>query len=285
MAGRIAKWRGRLNLGQIEDLAALKVQEFQQRLKEAGLSVPPIPPVPAEYIALTISELSVRGVPELLYDGKPLSGLLDMERAEILYNENEPAGRRAFTIAHELGHYFLHYLPAVEMARQPTLFDGLDFPHFDKLKRAEKPAARFFRCNDLVVAPAAPEESTDEPVSVPRLTRCQLEDTETQANLAKIIRLKELADRTEWEANIFARGLLMPSELVRWLNKKHDGEVAVMADELGVTQTALRYRLNGLNLRHDENMGLGASYSSKTRTFNPSSENSSNKSPIQGTFF
>ncbi len=283
MAGwRGGKWRGRPNQGQIEDMAVQKVAEFRRKLQAAGLSVPEIPPVSSEYLALTITELSVRGVEQLLHEGKSLAGMLDMAQAEIVYEEADAPGRQNFTIAHELGHYFLHYLPAVEMARQPTLFDTLNFPHpepDEKLERAEQPRpVRFFRCSEVELV----EEETDNPSTSPtdakptRLGRRELEDLQSKTHLAKIIRLRDLANRLEWEANIFARGLLMPSELVRWLSKKHTGDVAAIATELGVTQTALRYRMNGLGLRQDDDKGLGPAYGVRPKSPN---------SPQQGTFF
>jgi Zn-dependent peptidase ImmA (M78 family) len=284
MVRRGGKWSGRPNLGQIEDLAIKKVAEFRRCLQEAGLSVPEIPPIPAEYIALTITELSLRSIKELSHDGKAMAGLLDMERSELLYEESDPPGRQSFSIAHELGHYFLHYLPAVDLAQQPTLFDTLEFPNPEpgvKLERAVKPAARFFRCSELAVTASAEEDETTEvipekPAKTGRLSRRELEKPEAKAQLVKAIKLKEVADRTEWEANIFARGLLMPSDLVRSLNKKHAGDVEAMAEELGVTQTALRYRLNGLRLRNDENKGLGPGYNIRPRT---------EDNPTQGSFF
>jgi Zn-dependent peptidase ImmA (M78 family) len=261
---RSGKWTNRLNLGQIEDLAVQKVAEFRRTLLAAGLNVPEIPPLAADYLALTITELSVRSVVKLSYANKRLSGMLDMERAEIVYEEHDPPGRQNFTIAHELGHYFLHYLPAVEMARQPSLFDA---PHFDfgldeKLTRpsAQRPA-RFYRCSETVITTTEDEAETPAPPTEPaKIGRRELEDPSTQAHLAKIIRLHELETRIEWEASIFARGLLMPSDLVRWLNKKYSGDVTAMSAELGVTPTALRYRLNGLRLRQDDDKGLGSSY-------------------------
>lgn len=277
---RRGKWNGRLNMRQIEDLAGQKIAEFQRRLKEAGLTIPEIPPVPAEYIALTITELSVRGVRSLTHDGRSLSGLLDTEQAEILYDEEENQGRQGFTIAHELGHYFLHYLPEVEAVRQPTLFDGLEFPQSGSglLERAGKPAGRYFRCSELALNTTSADEEGEEivPTTSTKIGRRALDDPDSKAQLAKIIRLKELATRIEWEANVFARGLLMPRDLVRWLNKKHAGDVPAMATELGVSQTAMRYRLNNLNLRQDADKGLGAAYGFK----NPDPHD-----PQQGTFF
>ena len=282
MPPRNSKWKGRPNLGQIEEQAIHKVAEFRRKLQSVGLGIPDIPPVPVEYMTLTLTELSVRGVAGLAYEGKPLAGLLDMERAELLYEESDVAGRQNFTMAHELGHYFLHYLPAVEMARQPTLFDVLERPHLDFMRSGsdDKPAARFFRCSELAIIPDTGEEDGEEGNGDPAarsVGRRELEDPTTKARLAKIVRLKELSDRAEWEANIFARGLLMPSDLLRWLNKKYAGDVPAMAAELSVTPTALRYRLNGLGLRQDEDKGLGSSY--------PSAKNRSSEAGKQGTFF
>ena len=113
----------------------------------------------------------------------------------------------------------------------------------------EKPAARFYRCGDQAVNPAGLGETAEDgeataPAAIPkiygRIGRRELEDPDSKAYLAKIIRFKELADRIEWEANIFARGLLMPSDLVRWLNKKYGGDVEAIAAELQVSPTALR---------------------------------------------
>ncbi len=303
MAWRGGRWRGRLNLAQIEEQASQKISEFEQKLTEAGLSVPSIPPVLVEYLALTITPLSVRGVEGLSDEDKPLAGLLDTAQTEILYEESDPLTRQNFTIAHELGHYFLHFLPAVEQARQPTLFDlpGLEIAHLDpnpKLERAEAPAGRFFRCSELALATSESEsegeedgpvgpgrgaavgiETSNAPVEMrprnPEL-KTRLKDPASTAQLAKVLRLKELADRIEWEANIFARGLLMPAELVRWLNKKHQGQVEAMAAALAVSQTALRYRLNGLGLRQDEDKGLGPGYNVRSKSAPPTT---------QGTFF
>ena len=274
MAGRRGgKWSHRPSLGQIEEQAGRKIAQFQRTLQAAGLSVPDMPPVPVEYLALTVTELSLRSITRLSHEGRRLAGMLDMERAEIIYEDNDPTGRQNFTIAHELGHYFLHYLPALELARQPTLFDT-PHPELDeKLARSGSRPARFFRCTENELSADSESEATPTPA---KIGRQELEDPGTQVHLAKIIRLRELQDRIEWEANIFARSLLMPSELVRRLNKKHAGDVNAMAAELAVTPTALRYRLNGLGLRQDEDKGLGPNYQTAPKSPN---------SPQQGTFF
>jgi Zn-dependent peptidase ImmA (M78 family) len=221
-----------------------------------------------------VTELTVRGISGLSVDGKLLAGLLDLAREEICYEENDPPGRQNFSIAHELGHYFLHYLPAQAAAAHPTLFQKEHFEQFDselfRVSESEKEGepTPFFRCSENQVD--APEE-----VRTGRLSRTVLSDTAEQVKLARIIRQKELANRLEWEANIFARGLLMPSGLVRQLNTKYVGDVKAVADELGVSELAMRYRLNNLGLRHDENMGLPLKNKSKSKK----------KFPNQGSFF
>ncbi|HEX2914262.1 MAG TPA: ImmA/IrrE family metallo-endopeptidase [Chloroflexia bacterium] len=282
---RGGRWRGRLNKGQIEELAVRKIEEFRRKLKEAGLDIPEIPPIPAEYIALTITELGVRSVKDLSHEGRNLAGLLDMDRGEILYEEADPAGRQNFTIAHEMGHFFLHYEPAVQAAHQPSLFDNLEVSQSgsgQKLERASNNFSHYYRCTEQVVTASATVEdgetyqAGEEQQTYGRIGKRQLEEPDSKAYLSEIIRRKELADRIEWEANIFAGGLLMPSDLVRQLNKRLAGDVNAMASELAVSPTALRYRLNGLRLRQDENMGLSTEEASNSANQN---------TPRQGTFF
>jgi len=242
---RGGRWSGRPSLFQIEERAGNLIAEFRQRLEAAQLSIPEIPPVPVEYLALTVTDFSVRSVPDLQSEGRALSGLLDPEAQEILYEEKEYPQRQNFTIAHELGHYFLHYLPAAEASNQLTLFASDEYE--------ETAPIRFFRCDSSEISAA---EDGMEEVAGTKFSRASLNDAEVQAKLAKIIRFKQRADRFEWEANVFAAGLLMPRELVQWLDKKLGGDVQAMSAELGVSATALRYRLNGMGLRQDENMGM-----------------------------
>jgi Zn-dependent peptidase ImmA (M78 family) len=224
-------------LFQIEDKAVKLIADFQQKLEEAGLEVPPIPPIPVEYLALTVTEFGVRGVKGLECEGRSLSGLLDPETCEILYEENEASQRQNFSIAHELGHYFLHYLPLMQPSEQPTLFELEDL-------EPDEPV-RYFRCDSSEISTGETEEEASSLKAV-------LKDTQEQAKLAKIISFKQRADRYEWEANIFAAGLLMPRELVQWLYTKHDGDVGAIAHELQVSRRALVIRLNDMKLQHDE---------------------------------
>jgi Zn-dependent peptidase ImmA (M78 family) len=74
----------------------------KQALKEASITEPP---VPAERIA-RMNGLRLRYVP---FDGE-MSGLIAKEGEYIVIGVNalHPAVRQRFTIARQLGHYFLH---------------------------------------------------------------------------------------------------------------------------------------------------------------------------------
>ncbi len=230
---RGGRWSNRPNLKQIEQQAAQLVSDFRQALAGAGLAVPQIPPIPVEYLALTLTELSLRGEQDLSHNGQALAGLLDTAHAEILYEASDMPTRRNFTIAHELGHYFLHYLPTLQIAEQPTLFDP---------PPAEMPLpARFFRCDQT--------EPMVEVVATQPLTPLQaLKDPAAQVKLARVLRQHELQNRLEWEANTFASSLLLPSELVREVYQKYASDIPTAAAELAVSQTALRIRLQQLGL-------------------------------------
>jgi Zn-dependent peptidase ImmA (M78 family) len=244
------RWSGRPGLRDIERTAISLVSEFERKLTEVGLEVPVIPPVPVEYMALTLTDFNVRGVSGLTCDGQKLSGFLDTENEEICYEESEKQSRQNFTIAHELGHYFLHYTPEVESAKQPTLFSLEEVGNSQPI--------RFYRCSDQEVVDAiqTDEEHAEDdglpPSWVKKNNKMNLNSADAQSKLAKVIKLKERANRFEWEANIFATALLMPRELVIWLYQKYEGDVAKMAREMNVSHSALRYRLNGLKLQGGE---------------------------------
>lgn len=248
MARVKGRWSGRPSKSDIEKQAVSLVAEFERSLASIGLEVPVIPPIPVEYVALTLTEFNVRGVDGLSCDGQKLSGFLDTQNEEICYEENEASVRQNFTIAHELGHYYLHYLPELEGVKQPTLFS------LDEVSAAQP--IRFYRCSDHEVIEAVGEE--DEvandgmpPSWVSKSKKTYLNDAEAQSKLAKVIRLKERANRFEWEANVFATALLMPKELVNWLYQKYEGDISKMALEMNVSQAALRYRLKDMRLPVD----------------------------------
>ena len=262
------------NLTEIEDLAAQQLEEFRARLTRNGFELPPMPPVPIEYMALSVTEFNVRSVRGLSVDGRSLAGLLDPANQEILYEAGDPTGRQNFSIAHEIGHYFLHYLPAKVQAALPSLFSP------EELEAVSTGGPlRFFRCseNELDIqeeAEAEDEQPSPAPKKVSPL-KAALEDPAGQAKLAKILRFQAHRNRHEWQANRFASALLMPADLVRWLKTKHGNDLRRMAAELNVSQQALYYRLERLKELGDV----------RPSNFSNSSKNTSKTSSQQGTFF
>jgi Zn-dependent peptidase ImmA (M78 family) len=263
------RWSGRPGMSEIERVAVGLVSEFERKLTEVSLEVPVIPPVPVEYMALTLTDFNVRGVVGLACEGQKLSGFLDTENEEICYEENELQARQNFTIAHELGHYFLHYLPDLESANQPTLFAIEEV--------AAVQPVRFYRCSDQEVVDAIQTDEEHEqddglpPSWMKKSQKAYLNDADAQSRLAKVIKLKERANRFEWEANIFATALLMPRELVVWLYQKYDGDITKMAREMGVSHSALRYRLHGLKLNGGNMPDNSRSKKTKKESFNQGS--------------
>ena len=71
------------------------------------------PPVDVEELAASLCRLRVRDADDLCPiagspPATPLSGLLLPARWEIWVRRDEPAPRRRFTVAHEVGHHLLH---------------------------------------------------------------------------------------------------------------------------------------------------------------------------------
>ena len=81
-----------------------------------------IPPLDVEELAGSLCRLRVRDADDLcpiagLSAETPLSGVLIPARWEIWVRRDEPAPRRRFTIAHEIGHHLLHSDGAAVLCR------------------------------------------------------------------------------------------------------------------------------------------------------------------------
>jgi Zn-dependent peptidase ImmA (M78 family) len=145
----------------------------------------------------------------------------------ILIKKNDPVVRRRFSVAHELGHYVLHFLPLLEMETQQgieteeiVLAEGLTYP--DSNEQAEEmPVGQLTFTRRL-----RPEPTPDEVIQM------------------------------ELEANQFAAALLMPAlacrNLVEQFAPRFGTRRAVLArrlaTELLVSKAAMLWRLNDLNL-------------------------------------
>jgi Zn-dependent peptidase ImmA (M78 family) len=146
-------------------------EDFHVAFGGDGVPVP-VASIAEDFLGLAIEERELGDV----------SGLLYPAERRIVVNSAETAGRRRFTLAHEIGHWICHCV------------DGTERPVF-----------------------------------------CRAEE----------VTLDPDAKAVEREANVFAAELLMPEESVRgaWA-----GEVAPVADELGVSRTALHWRAYGFGL-------------------------------------
>ena len=97
----------------------MTIEEVQQKAEDMATRYNPegLSPFPFENIPRDKKDIQI-----LLNDGMPddVSGIAgffpEKQGFAILINKNKPPARRYFTIAHELGHYFLHQ---EEMRRNP----------------------------------------------------------------------------------------------------------------------------------------------------------------------
>ncbi|MGN7610809.1 ImmA/IrrE family metallo-endopeptidase [Magnetococcales bacterium HHB-1] len=99
------------------------------------------------------------------------------------------ASRDRFTVAHELGHYVLHYL---------------------------------------------------------------IPEKEEGKSLGRMVCTRAGTGRIEWEANWFAAGFLMPSELFKEAFREHSENLVNIADQFGVSYSAAEIRAKALGLIEDE---------------------------------
>jgi hypothetical protein len=81
-----------------------------------------VPPLDVEELAGSLCRLRVRAADDLcpvagVSAGTPLSGVLIPGRWEIWVRRDEPAPRRRFTVAHEVGHHLLHSDGATVLCR------------------------------------------------------------------------------------------------------------------------------------------------------------------------
>jgi Zn-dependent peptidase ImmA (M78 family) len=155
----------------------------------------------------------------------PLAGFLYAvgEDASLFVEERDPVVRRRFSVAHELGHYLLHFRPL--LARLSARV-GAPVEAMDALPKAD----------DESEPDAQPEGQMVLPL--------YLEEAQTLPSLPQM----------EQEANRFAAELLMPEVVVRELAARYvsyfrdDDLVWRMANDLLVSRAAIRWRLRELGL-------------------------------------
>ena len=139
----------------------------------------------------------------------------------LLVEQNDIVERRRFSAAHELGHYMLHFRPAIQTERE----------HGRRLTMAEGLSYR--------------DQSDDTEAAVPTGASSYTHDADTQ--LATL--LDDVA-RMEDEANQFAAELLMPEAACRALVQRYGRRASPrrLATEFLVSVAAMHWRLKQLGL-------------------------------------
>lgn len=153
----------------------------------------------------------------------PLAGFLYMvgEDASIFVEEGDPVSRRRFSVAHELGHYLLHFRPLLRRLSERV---GAPVEAMDAFPQADVESDPDAQPDGQIVLPLAYDEAHDLP-PLPQM---------------------------EAEANRFAAHLLMPRTLVGQLVARYapyfgeDDLVWRMANDLLVSRAAMRWRLRNL---------------------------------------
>jgi hypothetical protein len=155
------------------------LRDFEERYDAAGA-----PPVPVERVASSLLGLFVDEADDIrVLPGAPtgqgrLSGMLDAEEMVIWVDRGEArrsAGRRRFTIAHEIGHLVLHV-----SARQEPFFDapadiqevddGRSAAELPELRRREW-EANVFACELLMPEPLLNEQAHATGFNLPALAK------------------------------------------------------------------------------------------------------------------
>jgi Zn-dependent peptidase ImmA (M78 family) len=208
-------WRG------IEAEANSTLEWYVKRLKDLGRDPPSMPPIPIREIC-ALKGLSINAISGLRCEGKKLAGMLDASRRAISFEATDILGRQHFSVAHELGHYALHWLPHQASQAALTLFPLGEF--------TDETFNRYFRCTrkDMELTNPLPGY---EPV-----------DTMT---VIQEMKRKEL----EYEANKFAEFMLMPAELVKNWARQLQGDRNRLAYQFEVSPTAMDIRLEHLGMR------------------------------------
>jgi hypothetical protein len=174
-----------------------------------------------------LQELARRGgvlAPRDPLPSGPLAGFLYAVGGygSIFVHAPDPVARRRFTIAHELGHYLLHFRPLQAALDTPTAPVELV---------------------DLLVAAAREDEDAELPQGAVLIPRPGAQEA-----------LLPPLNQMEAEANQFAAEVLMPESLVRTLTGRYqrafgaDDLVRRLATDLLVSRAAIRRRLRDLAL-------------------------------------
>ena len=156
---------------------------------------------------------------------EPLAGYIYVNKTSghILVERNDFLVRRRFSVAHELGHYVLHFLPLIA--------SGAFVDEYESVEITE------------ALAPSSPEEDGDD------LPFGQVRISQQTEHLPPLPPYEQM----ERDANEFAAELLMPVEVIRELVTHYtadclgDDLIWRLSSEMLVSRAAMRWRLRELH--------------------------------------
>ena len=220
----MAKPRWFRDVEQVENKAWQVLQDFTRQFSNIGQPVPEMPPVPVQDIARLLAGLDLEAMPNLQHQGQKLSGLLEPDIQLISYELEDTPGRQSFSIAHELGHYYLHYLAWVQRQSLPTLF-----PLEDERQSEAQAESTYYRCSvddiDMSQRNSGGVGGVD------------------HGDLLRALRTEQRRARQETEANWFASALLMPVPFMDDLLREGYSTPHQLAARLEVSPLAAEVRL------------------------------------------
>ena len=113
--------------------------EANKIIKELHIATPPVDPLEvADYLGVKVSEIEM---PEKF---EKVSGFMDFTTKEIVLNKDDSSKRKAFTIAHELGHLVLH---GTKYIQNPSSYNVLfRLSELNENSDEEKEANTFAAC-------------------------------------------------------------------------------------------------------------------------------------------
>ena len=203
------------------------VAPLQQLIAAQPLVVSEVPKLTHQRAATHLAAHAGRAIIEDGNAAERLAGLLYANAAGgwILVDQEDLLARRRFSVAHELGHYFLHFLPLLEQASAFQSEDVFDF-------------------NEELPAPSDIEKDPN----VGHIDASSL----PEGVLAEVSSL----DQWEAEANYFAAEILMPEATCRIFAQRYASRYGnkrqVLARRLTteflVSQAAMLRRLEELHI-------------------------------------
>lgn len=183
--------------------------------------------VDVELLAALLYELGVQQVPDLRVGEREFAAFLDGDGRLIAVEGRHHPHRQRFSIAHEVGHFVLHYRPRAGLftcsSRDMEVgASALQGPAPGLQSGPQRPtpggAGRQRTVPRFLPPPGRPGD--------PRLLHLQ----------------------REYEANLFASELLMPEQPVRAMHKVTGGKLFSLARHFDVSPQAMEIRLERLGL-------------------------------------